>query len=80
MLGIPDEAGYVAAYCRRTGQGKPVDWDASMAFGLFRIAAILQGVMKRALDGTAASQEAMDVGRRAWPVAELAWDLARRLG
>jgi len=79
-LGIPDEAAYVAAYCRRTGQPAPPDWDAYMVFAMFRIAAIMQGVMKRALDGTAASREALDVGARARPVAELAWELARRLG
>jgi aminoglycoside phosphotransferase (APT) family kinase protein len=79
-LGIPDEAAYVAAYCARTGQPAPADWDVYMVFGLFRIAAIMQGVLKRALDGTAASPEALDVGARARPVAELAWDLARGLG
>jgi aminoglycoside phosphotransferase (APT) family kinase protein len=79
-LGIPDEAAYVAAYCRRTGHPAPPDWDAYVVFGLFRFAAILQGVMKRALDGTAASREARDVGARARPVAELGWELARSLG
>ena len=80
MLGIPDEAAYVAAYCARTGQPVPADCDVYMVFGLFRIAAIMQGVLKRALDGTAASPEALDVGARARPVAELAWELARGLG
>ena len=47
---------------------------------MFRIAAIMQGIMKRALDGTAASQAAMDVGARARPVAEQAWALARLVG
>ncbi len=79
-LGIPGEAAHVAEYCRRTGQPVPADLDVYIVFSMFRIAAIMQGIMKRALDGTAASQEAMDVGGRARPVAEVAWALARRLG
>ncbi len=79
-LGIPGEAAQVAEYCRRTGQPVPADLDVYIGFSMFRIAAIMQGIMKRALDGTAASQEAMDVGGRARPVAEVAWALARRLG
>ena len=79
-LGIPEEAEYVEAYCRRTGQSLPADWDVYIVFSMFRIAAIMQGIMKRALNGTAASQEAMDVGGRARPIAEQAWALAQRLG
>ncbi len=51
-----------------------------MVYSLFRIAAITQGIAKRALDGTAASQEASEVGRLARPLAEQAWALARSLG
>ena len=79
-LGIPDEAAYVAEYCRRAGQPAPSDFDVYIVFSMFRIAAIMQGIMKRALEGTAASGEAMDVGGRARPVAEVAWALARRIG
>ncbi len=78
--GIPDEAAYVAAYCRRTGRGVIPAWDFYMVYSLFRIAAILQGIAKRALDGTAASAEAADVGRIARPLAEQAWGLAESLG
>jgi aminoglycoside phosphotransferase (APT) family kinase protein len=76
-LGIPDEAAYVAEYCRRTGQKVPAQFDIYIVFSMFRIAAIMQGILKRALDGTAASREAMDVGARARPVAELAWEVAK---
>ncbi len=79
-LGIPDEAAYVTDYSRRTGQPMPVAWDVYIVFSMFRIAAIMQGIMKRALDGTAASSAAKDVGARARPVAEQAWALARRVG
>ena len=79
VLGIPDEAAYVAEYCRRTGQSAPADFDVYIVFSMFRIAAIMQGIMKRALEGTAASREAKDVGGRARAVAEVAWALVRRV-
>ena len=50
-----------------------------MVYSLFRIAAILQGIAKRALDGTAASAEAAEVGRIARPLADQAWTVARSL-
>lgn len=79
-LGIPTEAQYVAAYCRRTGRAAIADWDFYLVYGLFRLAAILQGIMKRALEGTAASAEAVEHGRLARPIGEQAWALARALG
>jgi len=74
-LGIPDEAEYVALYCRRTGRAAIEHWDFYLAYNMFRLAAILQGIMKRALEGTAASQQALDAGKRARPLAELGWRL-----
>ena len=50
-----------------------------MAYSLFRIAAILQGIAKRAIEGTAASDEASAYGRLARPLAEQAWALAHSL-
>ncbi len=75
VLGIPGEAEYLARYCARTGRA-PVDardWEYCMAFNMFRFAAILQGVMARALQGNAASDEALAAGRRTRPLAEQAW-------
>jgi aminoglycoside phosphotransferase (APT) family kinase protein len=77
-LGIPSEADYIASYCARTGRAGIEHWDFYLAYNLFRIAAILQGVMKRALDGIAASAQALDAGRRARPLAELGWEYARK--
>jgi aminoglycoside phosphotransferase (APT) family kinase protein len=74
-LGIPAEAEYVAAYCRRVGRG-PIDprhWDFYIIYNLFRIAAILQGIMGRVKDGTAASAQALAMGQAARPIGELAW-------
>jgi aminoglycoside phosphotransferase (APT) family kinase protein len=74
-LGIPGEADYVAAYCRRTGRApiEPAVWEFCMAYNLFRIACIRQGIMKRVLEGTAASRHAREAGERARETAELAW-------
>jgi aminoglycoside phosphotransferase (APT) family kinase protein len=49
--GIPTEAEYVDAYCRRTGRGHIEDWNFYLAFAVFRLAAIGQGVYRRILDG-----------------------------
>jgi aminoglycoside phosphotransferase (APT) family kinase protein len=72
-LGIPDEAAYVQAYARRTGRPSLPDWDYYMAFNMFRMAAILQGIRQRALQGNAASAEAEQTGRLARPMAEAGW-------
>jgi aminoglycoside phosphotransferase (APT) family kinase protein len=79
-LGIPSEDEYVAAYRSRTGRGRIADWEFYIVYSLFRLAAIMQGIAKRAIDGTAASREAVELGRLARPVGEQAWTLARSLG
>ena len=78
-LGIPSEADYIASYCKRTGRAGIAHWDFYLAFGLFRIAAILQGIAKRALEGTAASAQAVETGKRARPMAEMGWSHAERV-
>ncbi|VVE08882.1 aminoglycoside phosphotransferase [Pandoraea capi] len=77
-LGIPDDADYIRRYSERTGIARPAQWDFYLAYNMFRIAAILQGIMKRVSDGTAASAQALDAGKRARPMAELAWAYAQR--
>jgi aminoglycoside phosphotransferase (APT) family kinase protein len=74
-LGIPSEAEYVATYCARTGRPaiEPRVWEFCMAYNLFRIACIQQGIMKRVLEGTAASRHAREAGAKARPTAEFAW-------
>jgi len=80
-LGIPTEREYVAAYCRRTGRDGIAarDWEYYMAYNMFRLTAILQGVMARALQGNASSAEALQTGRAARPLAEIAWGQVERL-
>ncbi len=72
-LGIPLENAYVQAYCKRSGRAALADWDYFMAFNMFRMAAILQGILHRALHGSAASAEAEQTGRLARPIAEAGW-------
>ncbi len=76
-LGIPSEAAYVAQYCARTGRAAIADWEYYIVYGIFRIAAILQGIAKRALDGTAEAADAVELGARARPLAEQAWAIAQ---
>ena len=80
-LGIPTEQAYLQRYCERTGRASVAerDWEYYIAYNLFRIAAIAQGVMARALQGNASSAEAMQTGRAARPLAELAWRQVERL-
>ncbi len=79
-LGIPSEAAYIRRYCDRTGFTTPEilakDWNFYLAYNMFRIAAILQGIAKRVEDGTASSDQAKASGSGARPMAELAWGFA----
>ncbi len=73
-LGIPSEADYVRRYAERTGRASgPSEREFAVACSMFRLAAILQGIRKRALDGTAADPSAHATGLKARGVAEAAW-------
>ena len=79
-LGIPDEKAYVRRYCERTGRADPeavmADWNFYLAYNLFRIAGILQGIAKRVEAGTASSAQARQSAAGARPLAELGWRIA----
>jgi aminoglycoside phosphotransferase (APT) family kinase protein len=79
-LGIPTEEEYRAAYCRRTGRSDIPHWNVYLAFNLFRLAAILQGIMGRVVEGTAASAAAADHGARARALAEAGWRQVEAMG
>ena len=70
-LGLPSDEEYIARYCERTGRDGISNWPFYMAFCFFRIAAILQGIKKRALIGTASSAEADSRAVMVGPLAEL---------
>jgi aminoglycoside phosphotransferase (APT) family kinase protein len=82
-LGIPVESEYIRRYCERSGRGTPAslktDWNFYLAYNLFRLAAIVQGIAKRVEAGTAASEQARQSGAAAKPLAELGWRFAQAL-
>ena len=83
-LGIPGERELIDLYLKSVNGDKTgtdpflQDWSFWVAFHGFRFAAIVQGVMKRHLDGNASSAVAIEVGRMARPVAELGWAAAKQ--
>jgi aminoglycoside phosphotransferase (APT) family kinase protein len=70
----------VALYCERTQRKSLPDIDYYVAYNMFRLAAILQGIAGRVRDGTAASAEAEEQAKMVVPLAEAAWESARRAG
>jgi aminoglycoside phosphotransferase (APT) family kinase protein len=81
-LGIPTEKEYVRRYCERTGRSDPdalmADWNFYLAYNLFRIAGILQGIAKRVEAGTASSAQARQSAAGARPLAEMGWRIAQQ--
>jgi aminoglycoside phosphotransferase (APT) family kinase protein len=81
-LGIPGEDEYIRMYCERTHLTTPdelkADWNFYLAYNLFRIAAILQGIAKRVEAGTAASAQAVSSAAGARPLAQMAWKFAQQ--
>lgn len=77
-LGIPSEAEYRRRYAERTGAEGFEHWDFYLAYNLFRMAAILQGIARRARDGSATSVDAIETGQKARPLAELALQVVQR--
>lgn len=80
-LGIPSEREYIRRYCERTGRGTPdellADWNFYLAYNLFRLAAITQGIAKRVVDGIAASAQAKATGAATSKLADMAWQFAQ---
>ncbi|WKD51622.1 phosphotransferase [Microbulbifer spongiae] len=79
-LGIPTEADYVAKYCVRMGIDRIENWPFYLAFSFFRLAAIIQGVAKRALEGNASNRDAAKLGRLVEPLAQTAMDITSQAG
>jgi aminoglycoside phosphotransferase (APT) family kinase protein len=75
-LGIPDESAYIRTYAEHSGRDEAQIrrcWPFYMAFNMFRLAAIQQGVARRALDGNAANRRANEVARRVAATAAAGW-------
>ena len=81
-LGIPTEDEYIRLYCERTGFTTPerlkADWNFYLAYNLFRLAAILQGIAKRVETGTASSAQAVSSAAGAPVLARMAWSFAQQ--
>ena len=86
-LGIPTEAEYVRRYCQRVAErsGRQIspealaaDWNFYLAYNLFRLASITQGIAKRVVDGIASSAQARSTGSSTRPLAQMAWQFAQR--
>jgi len=72
--GIPSEQDYLRNYCDSTGRMvDPIDYEFCVAYSMFRLAAILQGILKRSIDGNASSSQARETGLKARVIAEAAW-------
>lgn len=67
-VGIPSEQDYIDSYCQRMGIDKLDNWNFYLAFSFFRLAAIAQGVAKRAADGNASSKQAGGVANMVKPI------------
>ena len=76
-LGIPTEEEYVASYCQRMGIEKIENWTFYLAFSFFRLAAIVQGVAKRASQGNASNENANTVGKFVEPLAQMAMSIIK---
>ncbi len=78
--GLPTLEDAAARYGARTGRDGLADLDFCLAYNMFRLAAIAQGVYARALQGNASSPEAIRMGDQIRPLAMLAWHYAQRAG
>ena len=78
--GLPSQDDFVAAYCCAAGRPVPEGLDVFLVFSMFRLASIVAGVWRRALDGNAADPRAIGYRERYRGMAEAAWAIAERVG
>jgi aminoglycoside phosphotransferase (APT) family kinase protein len=73
--GIPDEGAMIDRFAASTGLDPRAHWNFLLAFQFFRLASIAQGVLKRALQGNASSEQALAAGRMTRAIATLGAEL-----
>ncbi len=78
--GLPSQSEFVARYCAEAGRPVPPALDVFVAFSMFRLASIIAGVWRRALDGNAADPRAIGYRDRYRGMAERGWEIAQRIG
>ena len=79
QLKLPTLEEFRAAYCRRTGRKNIPNYYFYVAFSFFRMAAIAQGVYKRALQGNASSQFGDQMGPLVSMLSDLAWSIVTKV-
>ncbi len=79
-LGIPELDEVVERYCAATDRSGVPDMNWYFAYNIFRLAGILQGIKKRVIDGTASSAHAKAMSERVGPLADQAWEFAKKAG
>jgi aminoglycoside phosphotransferase (APT) family kinase protein len=72
---VPDEAAIIEQYCQLRGIASIENWNFYLAFSFFRLAAIAQGVKRRALGGNASNDKARQVGEMAEVLAKMGVDM-----
>ncbi|WDE09866.1 phosphotransferase family protein [Thalassomonas haliotis] len=77
-LGIPSEQAYVERYCQRMNLGQIDNWSFYLAFSFFRLAAIAQGIAKRASQGNASNKDAAKAGAFVQPLALMALEIINK--
>jgi aminoglycoside phosphotransferase (APT) family kinase protein len=77
-LGIPPIDEYTAMYCKRTHRQTTPNMDYYAAYNFFRLAGILQGIVGRVRDGTAANANASQNAAGVRPLAERGWQFAKQ--
>jgi aminoglycoside phosphotransferase (APT) family kinase protein len=79
-LGIPELEEVVERYCVATARDSVPDMNWYLAYNFFRLAGIIQGIKKRVIEGTASSAHAKSMSERISPLAQSAWDFAKKAG
>jgi aminoglycoside phosphotransferase (APT) family kinase protein len=77
QLGIPSEAEYIEAYCKRTNRDSIPKLDFYFSYNIFRLAGIAQGVYARSLQGNASNSKAAELGALVKPMADYGWQIAQ---
>lgn len=75
-LGIPSESALLETYASSAGRDEVPNIDYYIVFSMFRLAAILAGVMRRGLDGNAADPRAIERGKSYQQIAATAMEIA----
>ena len=78
-LNIPSEEEYAELYYKKTGRSKIENWDFFMAYNIFRLAGIAQGIAGRVRDGTAASSQAKNYGDFVPILGKLGWGIVENI-